>query len=165
MVHFLAENACFYGMLGHFQLNMTFVKEKSIVNCAGKYNVSAKEINHASVEQHHYQSSSFEREAMWTIAERCCNQLCHLCEDSEALGWQFLLKKRPFWGAVYWQNQFSRLNCQPLPKACHTYSESFPCRGLFEIHRAVFNVHPWPGGIRSLLANCTLDPTTSETVS
>ena len=44
---FLAENDCFHCIFGHFHLNMTYLKEKYIVNCAGKYKVSAKEINHA----------------------------------------------------------------------------------------------------------------------
>ena len=66
----------------------------NIVSCAGKYNVSAKEINLALAQQHHYESSSFEREVMWRIAKSCCSQLWHLCEDSEALGGQFLSNKK-----------------------------------------------------------------------
>ena len=51
MVHILAENACFQCVFGHFHLNMTYSKEKSIVNCAGKCNVSAKETmpKHSSI--------------------------------------------------------------------------------------------------------------------
>ena len=31
---------------------------------------------------------------MWRIAKSCCSQLWHLCEDSEALGGQFLSNKK-----------------------------------------------------------------------
>ena len=50
---------------------------------------------------HHYQSSSFEREAMWSIAESCCSQLWHLCEDPEALGGQKQKQKGWFEGLSF----------------------------------------------------------------
>ena len=138
MVHILAENACFQCVFGHFHLNMTYSKEKSIVNCAGKCNVSAKE----TMPKH---SSIIIRDQ--PLSKRRCGVSQKVVAANYGISvktlrrWEgnFCQTKRLVWGAVFRQNQFSRLNCQLLPKACHTYSESFPCRSSFEIPRTVFS--------------------------
>ena len=115
---------------------MTYSKEKSIVNCAGKCNVSAKE----TMPKH----SSIIIRAQ-ALSMRRCGVSQKVVAANYGISvktlrhWEgnFCQTKKLVWGAVFRQNHFSRLNCQLLPKACNTYSESFPCRGSFEIPRTV----------------------------
>ena len=124
-----------------FHINMTYSKEKSIVNCAGKCNVSAKE----TMPKH----SSIIIRAQALSMRRCgVSQKVVAANYGISVNtlrrWEgnFFQTKRPHWGSVFRQNQFPGSTVNFCLKHVLHFLKAFHVKVHLRYLRP-FLVHPW----------------------